>query len=114
MNIIIKNKKIKFLNILEKILTPLIQSIVILLMLYINGSYFKNESTMFTICYLLISLGVFASINYLIKILIGKITKEEYIKINPEIKYLKEIPKAEIFNIEKYIEKNKEKLDLKV
>lgn len=114
MNEIKKNKKIKFLNILEAILNPFINSLLILLTLYIYGLYFKNESGIFTMSYFFIYFIIYSAMNYLIKILIGKITKEEYIKINPDIKYLKEIPKSEIFNIEKYIEENKNKLDLKV
>ena len=107
MNEIKKNKKIKYLINLEAILNPFVNSVLILSTLYIYGLYFKNESTIFAICYLLIASTIYSAINYLIKMLVGNIVKKELIKINPETKLLKEISKTEIFNIDKYIKENK-------
>lgn len=113
-----KNKKIKYLINLEAILNSFIRIMLIPITLYIHNLYFKNETMIVEWLYLLMSMTIYSIIYfiiyYLIKMLIGNIIKKEFIKINPETKLLKEISKTEIFNIDKYIEENKQKLDLKV
>lgn len=114
-----KNKKIILLlklNNISNILNELL-SFIISMTLYL---YLFKESNflilffMFGFFYLLyIVLNLILNDFFISKILRNKI-KEEYIKENKEIGYIKYIPESEILNIEEYLYYEKNNLEKKL
>lgn len=106
-----KNKKIYFLIFLTYISSSSILAIGILYTAYLVEVFKKT-----TFAIIIIIIGIIM-INFVTKLfevrIINHLIKNEYIKLNKSIRYLKYIPEDEIGNIEKYIEENKKELELK-
>lgn len=106
-----KNKKIYFLIFLTYISSSSILAIGILYNAYLVEVLKKT-----TFAIIIIIIGIIM-INFVTKLfevrIINHLIKNEYIKLNKSIRYLKYIPEDEIGNIEKYIEENKKELELK-
>jgi len=120
------NKKIKFLLRLIKFFKNLDKDkgfIVIIMFLFIYAYFCKNinqyqEENMIYWIGLSLSFIIFIFTEKITEIIINiflyRLLKNEYIKANKEIEYLKYVPKERIEYIEEYILSNKQKLEEKL
>ncbi len=106
-----KNKKIYFLIFLTYISSSSILAIGILYTAYLVEVFKK---TTFAIIIIIIGIIMINVVTKLFEVrIINHLIKNEYIKLNKSIRYLKYIPEDKMYNIEFYIEENKKELELK-
>ncbi len=118
------NKKIKFLLRVIEFLEDFHRLIMIIISFFIFIYCFKNinqyqeENMIYWIGIILApTIGVLSktiATEIIIDIFLYKLLKNEYIKANKDIEYLKYVPKERIEYIEEYIISNKQKLEEKL